>query len=198
MQNRAAILLLVLAFAVGVAATAGAQHLVELRGAPDSEYRFVDWSYTFANGLVSDVFYVGVPGSNELNIGGGYAIKRGAVVITPLVYAVIGKEGGQRGLKVAALVQVDSHGWKVSSFVGGFVSVSGDVGAYQVLDTLDLTRAIDKRWEVGVQAGFFKSGGAWNPQVGPLVKLDDPYGAWAMSYRFGPQREFRVGRVLVF
>jgi hypothetical protein len=188
---------LVLALAIGTAAAADAQHLIEVRGA-DTEYRYVDWSYSFANGLVSDLFYVGVPGSNELNIGGGYSIKRGAVVITPLVYAVIGKEGGQRGVKVALLIQVDSHGWKVASFLGDFISVSGDVGTYQVLDTLDLTRAFGKRWEVGVQAGFFKSGDEWNPQVGPLVKLGDRLGAWAASYRFGPQPEFRVGRVFVF
>jgi|WetSurMetagenome_2_1015567.scaffolds.fasta_scaffold33331_3 hypothetical protein len=180
------------------AQSAGAQHLIELRGAPDSEYRFVDWSYSFASGLVTDVFYVGVPGSNELNVGGGYAIKRGGLVLTPLVYVVVGKEGGQRGVKVALLVQADSHGWKLSGFLAGFASVSGDVGAYQVLDTLDVTRAIDKRWELGVQAGFFKVGDHWNPQVGPLVKFDDAHGAWAVSYRFGPQHEFRVGRVVAF
>lgn len=180
------------------AATAGAQHLLEVRGAPDSKYRFVDWNYTFANGFVTDVFYVGVPGSNELNVGGGYAIKRGAVVITPLVYAVIGKEGGERGVKVALLVMADKNGWKVASFLGNFSPVSGEVGVYQVLDTLDVTRVIAKRWEVGLQSGFFKSGDAWNPQVGPLVKLNDKHGAWAASYRFGPQHEFRLGRVFAF
>jgi hypothetical protein len=94
--------LLVLTLTFGTAATARAQHMIELRGA-DTKYRFADWNYTSASGIVADVFYVGVPGSNELNVGGGYAITRGPVVVTPLVYGVIGKEGGQRGVKVALL-----------------------------------------------------------------------------------------------
>lgn len=191
-------LALVVAWMSAAATVASGQHVIELRGAPDSEYRFVDWSYAFPNGVVTDVFYVGVPGSNEFNVGGGYAIKRGAVVITPLVYFVVGKEGGQRGVKAALLVQVDSHGWKLGSFLGHFARSSGEVGNYQVLDTLDVTRVVKKRWEVGLQAGFCRMGGNWNPQVGPLVKLDDKHGAWAASYRFGPQREFRVGRVIAF
>jgi hypothetical protein len=188
---------LVLALVLGVAAAGEAQHLIELRGA-DTKYRYVDWNYTFANGVVADLFYVGVPGSNELNIGGGYAIKRGAVIVTPLVYAVVGKEGDQRGVKVAVLILVDKSGWKLASFLGNFISVSGDVLPYQVLDTLDVTRVIGKQWELGVQAGFFKAGDAWNPQVGPLVKRNDRLGAWAASYRFGPQPEFRLGRTFAF
>jgi len=181
----------------GLVPDAAAQHMIEVRGA-DTKYRYADWNYTFANGAVVDVFYVGVPGSNEFNLGGGYAIKRGCLVLTPLVYAVIGKEGGQRGAKVALLVSVDKAGWKLVSFLGDYIPGSGEVASYQVLDTLDITRAIGKRWDVGLQSGFFRTGGAWNPQVGPLVKLNDRHGAWAASYRFGPQNEFRLGRVLTF
>jgi len=50
------------------------------------------------------------------------------------------------------------------------------------LDTLDVTRTLGARWEAGVQSGFFHAGGTWNPQVGPLVKLNDHLGAWAVSY----------------
>jgi hypothetical protein len=174
-----------------------AQHLVEVRGA-DTEYRYADWNYTWASGAVVDVFYVGVPGSNEFNLGGGYAIKRGPFVVTPLVYAVIGKEDDQRGVKVALLAAFDKSGWKALAFIGHYFAASGDVDAYDVMDTLDVTRAIGKRWEAGLQSGFFHAGGDWNPQVGPLVKLNDRLGAWAVSYRFGPQAEFRAGRVLVF
>jgi hypothetical protein len=170
-------------FSLGSAPSAVGQHMLEVRGA-DTKYRYADWNYTWSNGVVADLFYVGVPGSNEFNIGGGYAIKRGPLVITPLIYAVIGKEGGQRGVKVAVLVAIDKNGWKLLSFLGDYI--------------LDFTRAVGKRWEIGVQSGFFRSGGAWNPQVGPLVKLNDRHGAWAASYRFGPQAEFRVGRVLTF
>ncbi len=189
--------MIVVLLSFGVVATAGAQQVVEIRGA-DTKYRYADWNYSFAEGAVVDLFYVGVPGSNEFNLGGGYAIKRGGLVLTPLVYAVIGNEGGQRGVKVALLVSIDEAGWKVVSFLGHYVAVSGEVAPYDVLDTLDITRTIGKRWEAGLQSGFFRTGGTWSPQVGPLLKLNDRYGAWTASYRFGPQKEFRAGRVVMF
>jgi hypothetical protein len=176
---------------------AAGQNLVEVRGA-DTKYRYVDWSYTWKSAAVVDVFYIGVPGSNELNLGGGYAFMRGRLVLTPLVYAVFGKEDSQRGVKVAVLATFEKDGWKLLSFLGAYARASGAVHPYQVLDTLDVTRTFAARWEAGVQSGFFRTGGAWNPQVGPLLKLNDRHGAWAVSYRFGPQREFRVGRVLTF
>jgi hypothetical protein len=193
----------ILAGAVAVAAvlccgsTAAAQNMFEGRLA-DTKYRYVDWNSTFKNGAVVDVFYIGVPGSNELNLGGGYVFKQGHLTLTPLVYAVFGKEDSQRGVKVALLAAFDKDGWKLLSFLGHYAPISGAVGSYQVLDTLDFTRTIGAHWEVGVQAGFFHAEGAWNTQIGPLVKLNDRLGAWAVSYRFGDQNEFRVGRVLMF
>jgi hypothetical protein len=189
--------LLALAASLGIAAQAAAQNLVEVRLA-DSKYRYADWDYTFANGFVADAFYVGVPGSNEFNVGGGYAIKRGPVVLTPLVYAVFGKEDSQAGIKVALLASFEKRGWKAVAFVGDYIPVSGGVDAYQVLDTLDVTRVFAGCWEAGVQAGFFRVDSAWNTQVGPLIKRNDRLGAWAVSYRFGNTNEFRVGRVLTF
>ena len=184
------------ALLLGVRDTAG-QVVAEVRLA-DTRYRFVDVSFTRKNGVVFDCFYVGVPGSNELNAGGGYAFKRNALTLTPLLYAVIGKEGGERGLKTALLAAYERDGWKFVSFLGAFVRTSGSTDSYQVLDTADLTRVLGRRWELGLQSGFFRSGGAWNAQAGPLLKLNDARGAWAASYRFGQQKEFRVGRVLVF
>jgi len=178
-------------------ASAIAQHAVEARGA-DTKYRYVDWNYTGKNAAVFDAFYVGVPGSNELNVGGGYAVKAGRLVLTPLAYAVIGKEDGQRGVKVAVLAYFERDGWKVLAFLGAYARLAGAVRPYQVLDTLDVTKTLGGRWEAGLQSGFFHSGGTWSPQVGPLVKLNDRHGSWAVSYRFGPQREFRAGRVLAF
>jgi hypothetical protein len=177
--------------------TASAQHIVEVRAA-DTKYRYVDWNYTFANAAVVDVFYVGVPGSNEFNVGGGYAFTRGRLVLTPLVYAVFGAEQSQRGVKIALLASFEINGWKVLSFIGHYAPVKGSVRSYEVLDTLDFTRTIGTRWEVGLQAGFFRADGAWNTQVGPLLRINDRVGAWAVSYRFGSQNEFRVGRVLAF
>ncbi|MGE5361359.1 MAG: hypothetical protein ACM3NQ_20270 [Bacteroidales bacterium] len=176
---------------------AAAQNVVEVRAA-NTKYRYADWNYTFKNAAVVDVFYVGVPGSNEFNIGGGYAFKIGRLVLTPLLYAVFGKEESQRGVKIALLASFERSGWKLLSFVGDYAPVAGSVRSYQVLDTLDLTRTIRTRWEVGVQAGFFKADETWNTQVGPLLKVNDHLGAWAISYRFGGQNEFRVGRVLAF
>lgn len=174
-----------------------AKGVAEVRLA-DTRYRFVDVSFTGKNGAVFDCFYVGVPGSNELNAGGGFAIKRNALTLTPLLYAVIGKEGGERGVKAALLTAYERDGWKFGSFLGAFLRTSGSTDAYQVLDTADLTRTLGTRWELGLQAGFFRSGGAWNTLVGPLLKLNDARGAWAVSYRLGDQKEFRVGRVFVF
>ncbi len=173
------------------------QHVFEARGA-DTKYRYFDWNYTFPNSAIVDLFYVGVPGSNEFNLGGGYGFKPvPSLLIAPLLYAVLGKEGGQRGVKIALLLIWEKNGWKANSFLAHYAPISGDVTRYQVLDTADFTRVLHTRWEGGVSAGFFHTGGTWSPQVGPLLKVNDRLGAWAVSYRFGPQREFRVGRVLI-
>lgn len=179
------------------AASAAAQGLVEVRYA-DTSYRFADVSFTLKNNVVLDAFYVGVPGSNELNLGGGYALKRGALAVTPLAYAVIGKEDDQRGVKAALLAAYERSGWKLLAFGGAYFRIDGLVDDYQVLDTADITRVVAKRWELGVQGGFFHIDDSWNTQIGPVVKLNDSKGAWAVSYRWGNQDEFRVGRVLVF
>ena len=185
------------AVAVLSRSNAAAQNVVEVRAA-DTKYRYVDWNYTFGNRVVVDAFYVGVPGSNEFNVGGGYAFTWGRLVLTPLLYAVIGKEESQRGVKIALLASFEWNGWKWLSFLGHYAQVAGSVESYQVLDTLDFTRTFGRRWEVGLQAGFFRAGGAWNTQIGPLLKINDRLGAWAVSYRFGSQNEFRAGRVLTF
>ena len=195
--SRLAVWGLTIALLLGESSPAACQQLIEVRGA-DTKYRYADWSYIWGSAALVDVFYVGVPGSNELNVGGGYALKRGPLVVTPLLYAVIGKEASQRGIKIAVLVSFDHQGWKLASFLGDYVPVSGAAGAYQVMDTLDLTRAIGSRVEVGIQSGFFHVDGAWNQQTGPLLKLNDRHGAWAASYRFGSENEFRVGRVVTF
>lgn len=178
-------------------APAAAQHYVEFRGA-DTKYRFLDWSYTFKNAAVVDLFYVGVPGSNEFNLGGGYSFRRGRFSVTPLAYAVLGREGGQRGVKLALLVSFEKDGWKLNSFLGHYAPLSGDVSRYQVLDTLDFTRSFAGRWEAGISNGFFRAERSWNPQSGPVVKRNDRFGSWALSWRFGPQNEVRAVRVIAF
>ncbi len=176
---------------------ASAQHYLEFRGA-DTRYRFADWSFSFKNSAVVDVFYVGVPGSNEFNLGLGYAIRKGQLSVTPLAYAVLGKEGGQRGVKLALLVSFGKDGWKLNGFLGHYAPLSGEVPQYQVLDTLDFTRSFAQSWEAGVSSGFFHTDQSWSPQIGPVLKRNDRLGSWAISWRFGPQREIRAVRVLAF
>ncbi len=178
-------------------ATGVAQNMFEVRGA-DSKYRFADWSYTFRNSAMLDCFYVGVPGNNEFNFGGGYGIKvRPSLTVAPLAYAVLAKEGGQRGIKLALLVLWEKEGWKANAFIAHFAPLSGSVSRYQVLDAADFTRVVHGPWEMGVSTGFFHADNRWNPLVGPVVKLNDKYGAWSVSYRFGPDNEFRAGRVFM-
>jgi len=193
-RNRGLLLFFILPFLIHGSAVA--QNALEVRGA-DTKYRFADWSYTFRNSAVLDLFYVGVPGSNEFNLGGGYVIRlRPSLTAIPLLYAALGKEGGQRGIKVAVLVLWERAGWKANAFFGHFEPFSGSVDRYQVLDTLDFTRVIRGPWEMGISSGFFHTDGTWSPLVGPVLRINDRYGAWSISYRFGPQYEFRVGRVL--
>jgi len=175
-----------------------AQHYIEGRIA-DSKYRYFDWNYTFSNSALVDMFYVGVPDSNELNLGGGYGFKpKPSLTIAPTAYAVIGKEAGQRGVKIALLAMFEKNGWKLNSFFGHFVRIVGDIGNYQVLDTFDASRVLHGRFEIGISSGFFHAGGSWNPQNGPLFKLNDRFGAWYLSYRFGPQNELRFSRNFLF
>jgi hypothetical protein len=174
-----------------------AQHYLEVRVA-NTEYRYFDWNYTFPNSAIVDTFYVGVPDSNEFNLGGGYGFKpKPSLTIAPLAYLVIGKEAGQRGIKIALLMMFEKRGWKLNSFFGHFSKVAGDVERYQVLDTLDVSRVLKGSFEIGLSNGFFHAGGKWNPQVGPLFKLNDRLGSWCISYRFGPGNELRFGRSFV-
>jgi hypothetical protein len=175
-----------------------AQHYLEARGA-STKYRYFDWNYTFSNSMIVDAFYIGVPDSNELNLGGGYGFKpTKSLTLAPMAYAVIGKETGQRGCKGALLVMFENNGWKANAFVGHYERVSGDVGDYQVLDTMDISRVVHGRVEIGFSSGFFHAGGSWNPQNGPLFKFNDRLGSWYASMRFGPQNELRFARTFLF
>lgn len=173
------------------------QHYLEIRGA-NTKYRFFDWNYTFKSGAIVDAFYVGVPGNNEFNFGAGYGFKpTPSLSVTPLAYATAAKESEERGVKVALLISFDKGGWRVNSFLAHFQRISGEVSSYQVLDTLDATRVLGKKYEVGISSGFFHADGKWNPQIGPVFKWNDRLGFWAVSGRFGPQNELRFWRVVL-
>src|SRR6266545_3700896 len=138
--------LLVLAAVCMLGRQAEAQHVFEFRGA-DTKYRYIDWNFSFPNSAIIDLFYIGVPHSNEFNLGGGYGFKiTPELTVSPLLYAVLGKEGSQRGVKLAVLVALEKGGWKLNGFLAHFAPAAGEIPRYQVLDTLDFTRVTLKRW----------------------------------------------------
>jgi hypothetical protein len=174
-----------------------AQHFLEVRGA-STKYRYFDWNYTFSNAAIVDMYYVGVPGSNEFNLGGGYGFKpKPSITVAPMAYAVFAKEAGQRGVKIALLVTFEKSGWKLNSFLGHFARISGDVARYQVLDTFDFSKVLHGPFEAGISSGFFHAAGKWSPQIGPLFKFNDRFGSWYVSMRFGPQNELRFSRIFI-
>jgi hypothetical protein len=179
-------------------AAAHAQSLLELRGAT-TEYRFVDLNHTFRSGLFLDLVYIGAPGSNELYAGGGWSFRPApGVTLTPIVYAVGAAENDERGVALAGSVFIDRGGWRVLGFGGRFWRLSGDVPDYEFLDSLDVTRVIAKRWELGVSAGFLHLGEDWNGLIGGTVKLNDRLGTTALAVRGGYRGEARLIRTLTF
>ena len=180
-----------------VCSPAAAQHYFEVRIA-DPQYRYFDWNYTFSNSAIVDLFYVGVPGSDEFNLGGGYGFKPSpSLTVAPLVYGVFAEEGSQRGVKIAVLASFEKDAWKAIGFLAHFARVSGEVGNYQVLDTLDGVRGIGPHLEIGLSGGFFHADHAWNTLIGPLLRWKDRHGFWSVSYRFGEENELRAARVVI-
>lgn len=183
---------------LALAAPGGAQTVLEARYGFKTEYRFIDLTHIFANGVMLDALYTGVPGVNEFYAGVGYQLKPTAgLIVTPVLYGVAGKEAGERGLALGALLSLDRGGFKGAGFVGHFFRLDGDVASYDFADTLDLTRALGKG-EIGVSTGLFHQSGEWAWLVGPTLKWNDAKGTWAVSARFGDDSEIRLLRVFVF
>ena len=175
-----------------------AQTVVELRGAT-TEYRFVDLNHTFKNGAFLDLLYLGSETSNELYAGAGWSWKPSqGVTLTPIVYGVAGKEADERGIALCGSLFVDRGGWRVLGFGGQFLRVSGDVPDYTFLDSLDVTRVLGGKWELGASAGFLRIDGAWNELIGGTLKLNDKRGQTAVQLRGGSTTELRLIRTFVF
>lgn len=189
-------LVALVAMAAGLAAPAAAQTGVELRGST-ARYRFVDLNHTFRRGEVVDALYIGVPGQDEFYLGLGYTWKASrTLTITPLLYGVAGAQNGERGLALGASVLWDDAPWKVVAFAGRFVRLSGDVATYDFVDSVDLTRQVVGRWDAGVSSTIYRLDVGWSHQTGPMVRLRDAHGSWALSARFGSDDEVRLVRVL--
>ena len=170
---------------------------IEMRVA-STEYRFIDLSRSYENGLVLDALYTGEPGMDEIHLGMGYDVsssERSSVV--PIVYAGFGRQYGERGATLGALIYVEREKARFQCFLGHFFPVRGEVSAYTFVDTLDLTRVV-RSFEIGASASAYRYEGEIVRVIGPVFKWNDRQGTWAASARFGDASEFRVVRSLSF
>jgi hypothetical protein len=183
------------------------QNYAELRaaGSPAGLYRFLEYNHLVGGRLLVDVVYFGVPGQNEFYVGAGWPLAplpagqaaTRTLSITPLIYAVAGKENGQRGVALGLFVAGGVGDWSVYGFGGYFEPVAGAVPRYVFLDSGDLSRRLG-RWEVGGSAGLFYAAGQRTAVVGPVVVRTDRAGAWRVYVRGGDTLEFRLARTFSF
>lgn len=181
-------------------AQASPPNYLELRAAhsADGLYRYMEYSRFFPSGAVVDTLYFGVPGQNELYVGAGYQLKATqTLTVTPLVYGVVGKENGERGIALGVFVLGTVRDWSVYSFLGYFEPLAGTVPRYLFLDSLDVSRKVG-RWELGVSTGVFHAAGDWSSLAGPVIIRNDKRGAWRLSLRGGSTVEIRLARTLAF
>ncbi len=178
------------------AAFANADDLVEFRSAFHGEYRYADWSRSFANKAATDVYYIGVPGNNELSACAGYSLPMlKSISLTPFLCGSAAKENKELGVKAAAVIAWQHGQWKADAYYAHLWTLRGSVGSYDLLDAGNLTRVLGKsNLELGVSTGYFFQDGKWNPLFGPLVRYNDHLGYWGFSYRFGPSNEIRLTR----
>lgn len=170
------------------------QDFFEVRITQDA-YRFVDWSHTFSNKVVGDLYYIGTPGYNEVAVCVGYTLPTTkGLSITPFVCGATAKENSMKGIKFASVVSWENKSWKADAYFAYLKSFHSPSQNYNVLDAGSLTYRPAKNWEIGISTGFFRQDGKWNPQYGPLVRRNDKTGYWGVSLRTGLTNELRVIR----
>jgi hypothetical protein len=174
-------------------AIAFADNVVELRSSGHGQYRYADWAHN-GKEWATDLYYVGVPGNNELSACLGYQFK----IVTPYTCMTTAKEDKELGAKAAASIAWEKKAWKADAYLAYFKPLRGSNKAYATADAANITRTLGKGWEAGISTGFFRQDGKWNPLAGPLVRKNDRMGFWAISYRFGPNNELRLNRVFLF
>jgi hypothetical protein len=174
-----------------------AEDLVEFRGTSNASYRYADWSHSFANKWATDVYYIGVPGYNELTVCGGYSLPTVKdLSLTPFFCGTMTKENTVLGIKAAVVIGWSKGAWKTDAYYAHFKAIRNTALPYDVLDAGNLTYSLSPRLETGISAGFFRQGREWNPLIGPLIRKNDKFGFWFCSYRFGIKDELRFGRTL--
>ena len=172
-----------------------ADELLEFRGASNASYRYADWSHSFANKVATDVYYIGVPGNNELSACGGYvlpAVK--GLSVTPFLCGTVAKENGEAGIKAAVVIAWEKGHYKADAYYAHLWTTHGTISSYDLLDAGNVTRTVGKKWEMGISAGYFLQDRSWNPLVGPLIRRNDAIGFWGASFRVGPNNELRFIR----
>jgi hypothetical protein len=184
-----------------VSGTAAAQNSAELRygvSRGGSVYRYVGYNHVFHNKVTFDAYYIGIPGQNELYVGLGYQLQPSkSFTITPLIYAVIGKEAGERGVAMGAALNGSLKALNVSGYICHFEPLSGSVARYTFLDSLDISKKA-KQLEIGGSTGFFHADGKWNLLAGPVIIRNDEHGSWKVYIRGGSTFEARLTRTLNF
>ena len=177
------------------------RNYIEMRGALNGDgdlYRYAEYTRSFSGGAVLDAVYIGVPGQNELYLGAGYGLHlTPSLTLTPLAYAVVGKENDEFGLALGAFLAGTAGRWSLYSFAGYFEPVSGTVPRYAFVDSLDVARRLGT-WELGVSTGHYIVSGEWTALLGPVVVRNDARGAWRFYLRGGSAFEARLARTLSF
>lgn len=194
-------ILLSLVVVLFAALTCVSQDFVEVRGGITKDgltYRYIDYNHTFKNGVVVDIVHYGAPGQNELWVGGGYNAKSEQFSAVFAAYAVIGKENKQFGLGLATFGGGKVKKANLTYQVYGFVPAKGSVKKYISLDTLDVTKSVGKRYEIGGSVGAFSGGGTTTGTVGPIFKINDKLGVTSLSVRVGSFTELRFGRTFAW
>jgi hypothetical protein len=131
---------------------------LEIRGAySDGAYRYLEYGRGFSSGLVVDFLYFGVPDQNELYAGLGYEIQPvESLTILPLLYAVAGREDGERGVTAGVFISRTTRHTDTYFFLGHFHPIRGDVPRYTFLDSLDVIWKGDS-WGAGISAGLLRA-----------------------------------------
>ncbi len=194
--------ILLIAFMVFSAVTASAQEdFVEVRAGITREgvtYRYFDYSHTFKNDIAIDMAVYNEPGSSEAWVGIGKYIKKGNFTTLVAGYLVAGTAQNELGVGLVNYGVLKSKKINLEYTVTGFIPVRGGVHKYLTIDTLDVTKSVSKRVDVGVSTGAFFIDKESNLIAGPVVKINDKYGTTSFSLRGGAYTEFRIGRTFTF
>lgn len=128
---------------------------IEMRVA-STEYRFIDLSRSFDSGVVLNVVYTGEPGLDEGLLGLGFDLSSSDhASVIPIVYAVAGRQYGERGATLGMLVYLEGRASRFQCFLGHYFPKRGEIEAYSFVDTLEWTGVI-RRFEMGLSAAAYQ------------------------------------------